>query len=114
MTITAIDFGRLYRDHMAAASRVQKSADTWDTRAAEMSNHLRESSYANEFIASMNLSGATTLLDVGCGPGTICLPLANQLAHVYGLDFSRAMLDALMTNAVARGLTNVEAVHLAW
>ena len=114
MTIDAIDFGHLYRDHMAAASRTPKSADTWDTRAAEMSNNKRESSYADEFIARLNLSGATTLLDIGCGPGTICLPLANRFARVYGLDFSRGMLDALMTKAAVRGLSNVEAIHWAW
>jgi SAM-dependent methyltransferase len=62
----------------------------------------------------MDLSGCTTLLDVGCGPGAIALAVAGRLARVYGLDFSRGMLDALMENAAARGLNNVEPIQRAW
>ena len=36
MTIEAIDFGRLYRDHLALSGRSHKSAAAWDARAAGM------------------------------------------------------------------------------
>ena len=114
MTIAAIDFDRLYRDHLAAASREQKSARDWDTHAAKMSRKLANSTYADQFIARMNLTGSRTLLDVGCGPGTICLPLAAGLERVTGLDFSQGMLDALAHDAAARNLNNVQALHLSW
>lgn len=113
-TIDDIDFGNLYREHLRAASRQPKPAADWDARAAGMRRRWRESSYAENFIARMDLAGASTLLDVGCGPGTICLPVATRLERVYGLDYSRAMLEALRENAAERGLTNVEAVHCAW
>ena len=114
MTIHAIDFGRLYRDHLAAASRTPKPASAWDTRVENMNHEAQGRSYATEFISHMKFAGATTLLDVGCGTGTICLPLAHRLTRVYGLDYSRGMLDAMLKNAAARGLANVEAIHLAW
>lgn len=62
----------------------------------------------------MNLESASTLLDVGCGPGTICLPLAHRLQHVYGLDYSQRMLDCLAENAADQKLTNVTTLHLSW
>lgn len=113
-TIAEIDFGRLYREHARVASRRSKPASAWDARAADMQQRLRQSRYAEAFIARMSLTGAATLLDVGCGPGTIALPLAARLERVYGLDYSSAMLDALRAGAAGRGLTNVEPLHLAW
>lgn len=116
MTIAAIDFGRLYRDHMAAASRRPKPASAWDGRAAGMNDggRLFHSRYADAFIGRMDIAGARSLLDVGCGPGTICLRLADRIERVYGLDYSRKMLDALESNAASRGLNHVEALHLSW
>lgn len=114
MTIAAIDFGRLYRDHLAAAGRQPKPASAWDARVHDVDRKSPRSGYADEFIARMDLSGCDTLLDVGCGSGTISLPLAPQLRQIYGLDYSRAMLDALQANAVSCGAGNVETLHLAW
>ncbi|HLS82818.1 MAG TPA: class I SAM-dependent methyltransferase [Steroidobacter sp.] len=112
--IGAIDFGRLYREHLAAASRSPKPASAWDGRAKDVSRRSLQSRYAQEFISRMDLSGCDTLLDVGCGPGTICLPLASRLKAVYGLDYSQGMLDALASNASLLGVSNVTPILRAW
>lgn len=114
MTIAEIDFCRLYRDHYASAKRNPKPASVWDARAADMTRKADGSRYAGEFIRRMDLTGVQTLLDVGCGPGTISLPLAERLQRVVGLDFSRRMLDGLLDNASRLGCGNVEALHLSW
>lgn len=114
MTIASIDFGSLYREHLAAAHRKPKSADDWDRRATEMGRKMHASDYTNAFIRRMDLTGAQTLLDVGCGPGTICLPVANRLQHVIGMDFSQGMLDALRVKARTLKHSNVETLRLAW
>lgn len=41
MSIASSDFGRLYRDHLAA-NRNPKPAGTWDAHAADMSRRFRE------------------------------------------------------------------------
>lgn len=102
MTIEAIDFGRLYRDHLALPGRSHKSAAAWDARAAGMAAKALDSGYASAFVARMNLHGAQSLLDVGCGPGTIALAVASRLQRVVGLDYSRAMLDAMQAQAAGR------------
>ena len=114
MTIAAIDFNRLYQDHLALAGRTRKDASAWDGRAAGMAARAVGSRYAEEFIARMDLSGAQSLLDVGCGPGTIALALAPRLRQVVGLDYSAAMLQAMREQAEARGLPQVQALHKAW
>lgn len=114
MTIDAIDFGRLYRDHLAIAARTRKTASAWDSRAAGMAAKALRSNYTRDFVARMDLAGAESLLDVGCGPGTIALAVAPRLRRVVGLDYSAAMLDALRAQAAEQGLQHVETLHRAW
>ena len=113
MTIAAIDFARLYRDHMALSGK-PKPNSAWDARAASMNRQVNRGRYVDEFISRMNLSDARTLLDVGCGPGTLCLPLAARFERVIALDYSQGMLNELKKNVAAQGITNIEPLHLAW
>ena len=104
----------MYRQHLARAERTRKDASAWDSRAAGMASKALRSRYAEDFVARMDLRGATSLLDVGCGPGTIGLAVAGQLQRVVGLDYSAAMLDAMRAKAAEMNLSNVETLHCAW
>lgn len=114
MTINDIDFAELYREHMRRSGRPSKPASAWDTRAESMSRKPLRGTYSEAFIQRMDLSDAETLLDIGCGPGTIGLLIADQLQQVYGLDYSQVMLDCLMDNARQLGLDNVQPLLRAW
>lgn len=113
-TIDDVDFGRLYREHFAASGSREKPPEAWDARAADLSRALEGSPYVDELLRRIDLTGCRTLLDVGCGPGAIALALAPRLDRVYGLDYSRGMLDAMMRHAAARGLENVETILRSW
>ena len=56
------------------------------------------------------LTAGMTLVDIGCGPGTITVDLAERVAPgaVVGLDLEPAVLEAAGTRAADRSLTNVE------
>jgi SAM-dependent methyltransferase len=114
MALADLDFGALYREHMARVSERRKRASDWDVRAPALSRTVAGSQYTDEFLARMNFDGCRTLLDVGCGPGAIALAAAPRLDRVYGLDFSRAMLDALGTHARERGHSNITPILRAW
>lgn len=114
MTLEAIDFALLYRQHQALAARTRKTARAWDARAPAMAAKTLGSRYAQEFIARMDLRGAQSLLDVGCGPGTIGLLLAPQMQQVLGLDYSTGMLAQMRAQAQARGLHQVQTLQRAW
>ncbi len=114
MTIDDIDFSALYRSHLDLSGRTRKSPEKWDSRAGSMANKALRSPYSDAFVARMDLRGATSLLDIGCGPGTIALAVADQLERVVGLDYSQAMLDVMQANASREGLTNVQTIHRAW
>lgn len=113
-TIDDVDFGRLYREHFAASGSREKPPEAWDARAADLSGELSGSPYVDELLRLVDLTDCRTLLDVGCGPGAVALALAPRLDRVYGLDYSRGMLDAMVGHAAARGIGNVEPILRSW
>jgi ubiquinone/menaquinone biosynthesis C-methylase UbiE len=48
-----------------------------------------------------------TVLDVGCGTGSLCLELAPHAQRVHGVDFSAAMVAIARAKATADGAANV-------
>ena len=52
----------------------------------------------------------TSILDIGCGPGTITLDLAERVAPapVLGIDVAPAAIEAARAERERRGTTNVE------
>jgi len=114
MDLSDIDFAELYRRQMLRANRQEKAPEYWDGRASAMSQRMSDSQYVRQFVASLDLSDCATLLDVGCGPGTIALTVAPRLAHVYGLDYSPGMLAAFAEEARTRGLTEATPILRAW
>ena len=114
MNLSDIDFAELYRRQMLRANRQEKTPEYWDGRAPAMSQRMSDSQYVRQFVAALDLAGCATLLDVGCGPGTIALTVAPRLEHVYGLDYSPGMLAAFAEEARARGLTAATPILRAW
>lgn len=114
--ISELDFARLYRNHVKRCGRVDKTAQQWNKRAQSMSKTCGElhSPYVESFISHMNLDGVQTLLDVGCGSGTISLSLAPHFEKVYGLDYSQGMLDVLKGRADYLQIRHVECLLKAW
>lgn len=112
--IKTIDFGQLYREHLARSGRVFKTPEEWDKKAADMRTKVLDSSYRTDFVSRMQCAAEDTLLDVGCGPGTIGLALAPQVKQVYGLDYSQGMLDAMLDNAAELKLENVQPILASW
>lgn len=114
MIIHDLDFAEMYREHMRCSDRPEKPASVWDERARSAGAKMMQGDYAKAFLARMDLSGAATLLDIGCGPGTIGVPLAGRLEAVYGLDYSPGMLECLTDNARAAGADNVTPILRSW
>jgi SAM-dependent methyltransferase len=55
-----------------------------------------------------------TVLDIGCGPGTLSIPLAKKVRNVTALDLSSGMLKYLRENAGNNGLTNIRYLNASW
>jgi ubiquinone/menaquinone biosynthesis C-methylase UbiE len=58
--------------------------------------------------ATFGLGPGSRLLDLGCGPGTIAIPLSQAVGYVLAVDPSEAMLAAGRQRAAELGRTNIE------
>ncbi|MEU5263861.1 class I SAM-dependent methyltransferase [Amycolatopsis sp. NPDC021455] len=64
---------------------------------------------ATAFAAELGLDGSGRLLDVGCGPGSLTLPLAGFFEEAVGLDADADMLGEASRRAA--GIPNCRWVH---
>ncbi len=66
---------------------------------------------ADAFGNALGLDGRGRLLDVGCGPGTVTLPLAGLFQEVVGLDADPGMIQEAQRLASERGVMNARWVQ---
>ena len=115
MNLSEIDFAQLYRERVARAGRPERPPEYWDGRVNNQGARMMDSEYVRAFIARMDFTGCETLLDVGCGPGSIALASFPRIRHAYGLDYSPIMLEVMMGHARTRGVADaVTPIRRAW
>lgn len=111
---TPIDHAARYRQHLQACGFQAKPASVWDARAAQSSWKRRHDDYSDAFLARLDLRGVASVLDVGCGPGLLSLPIAAQVQHVHALDYSTGMLDGLRAAMTREAVSNIMPWALSW
>lgn len=69
--------------------------------------------YSQQFIAQLQLSESSSILDIGCGVGNMSRWFAGQFpfATIVGLDNSEAQLTIAKQRAQKKQLTNIEFVY---
>lgn len=86
----------------------------WNKRAPSFARHASNSTYPTEFIRLMAPRPEWSVLDVGCGAGTLALPLAGLVRKVTAIDFSDVMISFLNADCVKQGIVNVHADIVGW
>ncbi len=65
--------------------------------------------WAQQVIDDLGLRGDETVLDAGCGSGSVTFDLLKKLPRgkIYAVDYSQEMIDKLSASVRERGITNV-------
>lgn len=114
MFLEPIDFAQMYKEHKEKSVFKGKSSSDWDEKSGELAVSMQHSPYVDDFMSRMDLQGDEVVLDIGCGPGTLAIPLAKKVKQVIAIDFSKKMLDELESFAAKEGVDNIKTYHLGW
>ncbi len=99
---------------LQAKRRGPNDPSFWDARA----RHFRPREthpYAQAFLELTGIRAGETVLDMGCGAGSLAIPLAHAGHRVIAVDFSPRMLAVLDETARECGLFDrIDPVQLAW
>lgn len=109
-----LDWRLLYQQARKKKSRQSKGAADWDKKAASFAGRTVGSVYVEKFMELLAPQPHRTILDVGCGPGTLAIPLAARTKQVTALDFSGNMLKILEQRAAEQGIKNISTHKLSW
>lgn len=82
----------------------------WDKAAAGFKKRAKKDDYHELLFSKLILDENDSVLDLGCGEGSITLPLARKVRKVTGVDSSVKMLELLNERADDEGIDNVETI----
>ena len=109
-----IDWGLIWRDSRKKRSCRNKGRKDWDRKAPSFARRNMRSSYIERLLAFIAPVPEDTVLDVGCGPGTLAVPLAARSRLVTAIDYSAGMLEELKAEAGRQSLSNIVPVQASW
>lgn len=107
MLIDDIDFADLYRKQLLQAKRTEKKPEHWDKRAEKMAESCASltDNYLLQLLSKIDLKGAESLFDMGCGPGTVALALAKKMPLAVPGRWARATYSGCSAHGKRTGTT---------
>lgn len=109
-----IDWNTLWGKSRQQRTWQGKTREDWNQRSAGFARRNTASHYTQEFVRRLALRPEMTVLDMGCGPGTLAIPLARKVSKITAVDFSSEMLGHLAERCGKEGITNIELINGAW
>ena len=93
-----------------ASRRRSLPCPVWLRWLVELDNPFTKTNRAADIIERLGLQPGMAVLDVGCGPGRLTVPLARQVGprgEVVAVDIQPGMLSRARGKAQAANLTNI-------
>ena len=82
----------------------------WDKAAPGFYKRTRKDDYQDALFDKLILDKNDTVLDVGCGEGSITIPIAKKVKKVIGVDSSPKMLEYLEKRSIENDVENIETI----
>lgn len=93
------------------AEKLSKKVDKdWDKAAPGFFKRTKKEDYYNALFDRLILDENDMVLDVGCGEGSVTIPIAKKVKKVIGIDSSPKMLEHLEKRARDEDASNIETI----
>ena len=113
-TYDDIDWALLRKNAMARKGWKRKGPKEWDNKAHSFSGRTKNNDYVDLFLEELPLESSFSVLDIGSGPGTLALPIAQAVSRVTAIDFSLGMLELLNQHAKEEKIDNIQTIQCSW
>jgi SAM-dependent methyltransferase len=125
MDFNSIDWNAMWQEESNHSAWNKSSPkELWDKRAESFNkrisrvmtgkDELDKDDYISKMLDRIKVDPDWSVLDIGCGPGTLTIPLAKKVKTITGLDVSSEMLKHLKTNADHIGVNNISYINSSW
>jgi len=113
--ISDIDWDELIQiQRKKRPEKLERGPRYWDKRALSFVDHVDKTTYPDAFLKIMDPQDSWTVFDMGCGGGTLSLPLASKVNEITAADFSPKMIEILDAEIERRGIRNIKTMRLSW
>ncbi|WP_199618034.1 class I SAM-dependent methyltransferase [Paenibacillus alkalitolerans] len=88
----------------------------WLRWAVELENPFTKSNQSKHIISRLDIESGMKVMDIGCGPGRLTIPLAKAVGpngQVVAVDIQLKMLEVVRSKAAREDLSNIEFVNVA-
>lgn len=82
----------------------------WNKAALTFHKKAKKDDYHDLLFSKLIVNKNDSVLDLGCGEGSITLPLARKVSNITGIDSSPKMLELLTQRAKKQGIENVKTI----
>lgn len=108
------DWNAIWQEDYLRRKSKKNQKEYWNKRAPSFAQHAEQSAYVTDFIGLQAWDRTCSVLDVGCGAGTLAVPLSKLVRQVTAIDFSDRMIELLGEKCRALAIDNVERKIVSW
>jgi SAM-dependent methyltransferase len=110
--VNSIDWGQMWKAKLENSRNAKK--EDWDRVAGDFERQYTRNDYSEKFLARMDIKPEFTVLDVGCGPANLAIPLSARVKSITGLDVSKEMLRLGVEKTRVHNISNITFSQFNW